>query len=236
MLLDFRRKLQKTFWEGRHLNFRGGLSPLNSAVIQRCGLTGCVSVGRGLSSGNWLGKGLRFCRPAVAWKKKTEIKICNLCGQLQKCQMPDIENSRNTAEKGAEWVTVKQPKNSRKNTRNTRKTAVLTVFRVFRVFFRLFFCCFAVTHSAPFSAVFRLFSMSGIWHLCSWPQRLQIQSTGEKMAEKRKSEEKPIKPSNRRSTPAQGGRGVCETKSPPQKKARQRQKNWPGVRCNFGCI
>ena len=98
---------------------------------------------------------------------------CNLCGQLQKCQMPDIENSRKTAEKGAEWVTVKQPKNSRKNTRNTRKTAVLTVFRVFRVFFRLFFGCFTVTHSAPFSAVFRLFSMSGIWHLCSWPQRFQ---------------------------------------------------------------
>ena len=81
-----------------------------------------------------------------------------------------------TAEKGAEWVTVKQPKNSRKNTRNTRKTvktAVLTVLRVFRVFFRLFFGCFTVTHSAPVSAVFRLFSMSGIWHLCSWPQRLQ---------------------------------------------------------------
>ena len=96
----------------------------------------------------------------------------NLCGQLQRCQMPDIENSRKTAEKGAEWVTAKQPKNSRKNTRNTRKTAVLTVFRVFRVFFRLFFGCFAMTHSAPFSAVFRLFSMSGIWHLCSWPQSL----------------------------------------------------------------
>ena len=85
--------------------------------------------------------------------------------------MPDIENSRKTAEKGAEWVTVKQPKNSRENSRNTRKTAVLTVFRVFRLFSRLFFGCFTVTHSAPFSAVFRLFSMSGIWHLCSWPQR-----------------------------------------------------------------
>ena len=28
--------------------------------------------------------------------------------------MPDIENSRKTAEKRAKWVTVKQPKNSRK--------------------------------------------------------------------------------------------------------------------------
>ena len=63
----------------------------------------------------------------------------------------------------------KQPE----NTRNTRKTVKTAVFRVFRVFFRLFFGCFTVTHSAPFSAVFRLFSMSGIWHLCSWPRRLQ---------------------------------------------------------------
>ena len=101
---------------------------------------------------------------------------CDLCGQLQRCQMPDIENSRKTAEKGAEWVTVKQPKNSRENSRNTRKTAVLTVFRVFRPFSRLVFGCFTVTHSAPFSAVFRLFSMSGIWHLCSWPQRSQYLS------------------------------------------------------------
>ena len=33
--------------------------------------------------------------------------------------MPDIENSRKTAAKGAEWVTVKQLKNSWKNIRNT---------------------------------------------------------------------------------------------------------------------
>ena len=98
---------------------------------------------------------------------------CNLCGQLQRCQMSDIENSRKTAEKGAEWVSVEQPKNSRKNSRNTRKTADFTVFRVFRLFFRLCFGCFTESHSAPFSAVFRLFSMSDIWHLCSWPQRLQ---------------------------------------------------------------
>ena len=43
--------------------------------------------------------------------------VCNLRGHLQRCQMPDIENSRKTAENGAEWVTVKQPKNSRKNSR-----------------------------------------------------------------------------------------------------------------------
>ena len=62
---------------------------------------------------------------------------CNLCGHLQRCQMPDIENSRKAAEKGAEWVTVKQPEKQPKHP----KTAVLTVFRVFRLFFRLFFGC-----------------------------------------------------------------------------------------------
>ena len=106
-------------------------------------------------------------------KNVSKTKHCNLRGHLQRCQMPDIENSRKTAEKGDEWVTVKQPKNSR----NTRKTAVLTAFRpffrVFRLFFRLFFGCFTATHAAPFSAVFRLFSVSGIWHLCRWPRRLQ---------------------------------------------------------------
>ena len=65
-----------------------------------------------------------------------------------------------TAEKGAEWVPVKQPKNSRKDSRNTRKTAVLAIFRVFRLFFRLFFGCFTGTRSARFSAVF-----SAVGHL-----------------------------------------------------------------------
>ena len=60
--------------------------------------------------------------------------------------MPDIENSRKTAEKGAEWVTVKQPRNSRKNTRNTRKTPENSqnscfsgVSGVFPAVFRLFY-------------------------------------------------------------------------------------------------
>ena len=56
----------------------------------------------------------------------------------------------------------KQPEKHPKNSQNNCFSGV-----------SLFFGCFTVTHSAPFSAVFRLFSMSGIWHLCSWPQRLQ---------------------------------------------------------------
>ena len=34
---------------------------------------------------------------------------CNLCGHLQRCQVPDIENSRKTARKGAERVPGKVP-------------------------------------------------------------------------------------------------------------------------------
>ena len=62
----------------------------------------------------------------------------------------------------------------RQGCEGTRK-AVKTVTAVFRVF-RLFFGCFTVTHSAPFSAVCRLFSMLGIWHLCRWLRRLQGQA------------------------------------------------------------
>ena len=76
--------------------------------------------------------------------------------------MPDIENSRKTAEKGAEWVTVKQPKNSQKNSRNTPEKQL----------FGLFFGCVSAVLPAVFRlrcrdplgtlflAVFRLFSMS----------------------------------------------------------------------------
>ena len=77
-------------------------------------------------------------------------------------KLPNLENSRKTAEKGAEWVTAKQPKNSRKNSRNTRKTDVMTVSAVFRLFFGCFTGTLSGTHSAPFAAVFQLFSMSGI--------------------------------------------------------------------------
>ena len=72
--------------------------------------------------------------------------------------MPDIENSRKTAKKGAEWVTVNQPKNSRKNSRKRVKTAVFSgVSAVFRLFYRaplgtLFGCfsaVFNVGHLAP---------------------------------------------------------------------------------------
>ena len=87
---------------------------------------------------------------------------CNLRGHLQRCQMPDIENSRKTAEKGAEWVTVNQPKNSRKNTRNTRKTPESSqnscfsgVSGVFPAVFRLFYRDPLGTLFGCFSAVFQ---------------------------------------------------------------------------------
>ena len=69
--------------------------------------------------------------------------------------MPDIENSRKTAEKGAEWVTVKQLENSRKNSRNAQKTAVLAVFRVFRLFFP---AVFRLLDRDPLGTLFGCFS------------------------------------------------------------------------------
>ena len=74
--------------------------------------------------------------------------------------MPDSRKQPKTAEKGAEWVTVKQPKNSRKN---TRKTAVLTqnscfsgVSGVFPAVFRLFYRDPLGTLFGCFSAVFNV--------------------------------------------------------------------------------
>ena len=90
----------------------------------------------------------------------------------------DLENSRKTAEKGAEWRSCKVPGKQPKNSRTGSQTAEKQLFCTLRVFFRLFFGCFAgtlvVIHeglSAPFSAAFRLFSRSGVRGLCSWSSR-----------------------------------------------------------------
>ena len=72
--------------------------------------------------------------------------------------MPDIEHSQKTAEKGAEWVTVKQPKNSPKNTRNTRKTAVLTVFGCFSGVSGVFPAVFRLFYRDPLGTLFGCFS------------------------------------------------------------------------------
>ena len=92
--------------------------------------------------------------------------------QLQRPRTPDLENSRKTAEKGAEWAPGKVPGKQPKNSRTGSQTAEKQLFCMLRMFFRLFFGCFPGTspgaHSAPFSAVFRLFSRSGVRGLCSW--------------------------------------------------------------------
>ena len=78
-------------------------------------------------------------------------KSCDLCGQLQRCPMPDIENSRKTAEKGAEWVTVKQPKNSRENSpKHPEKQSKQLFFGCFGCFPGCFSACFTVTHGTLF--------------------------------------------------------------------------------------
>ena len=73
------------------------------------------------------------------------------------------ENSR----KRCQGLQVKQPKNSR----NSRKTAG------FRFFLAVFSAVLPALCSGPtrhrFLAAFLLFSMSGTWHPCRWPQRLQ---------------------------------------------------------------
>ena len=67
--------------------------------------------------------------------------------------MPDIENSRKTAERGAEWGHSKQPEKPPEEQPKHPKNSQNSCFWVFRQFFRLFFGCFTVTQSAPFSAV-----------------------------------------------------------------------------------
>ena len=118
----------------------------------------------GLAGGaRWLGsKATKLSRAAKSTPNRgndTKVKTCNLCGHLQRCQMRDIER-----------VPVKQPKKQPEKLRNTQKTVKTAVFSgVFQVFFRLFFGRLTGTPRD----LLRLFSMSGIWHLCRWPQRLQ---------------------------------------------------------------
>ena len=78
---------------------------------------------------------------------------CNLCGQLQRRQMPDIENSRKTAETGAKWVAV----NSRKTAGKTPETPEK---RSKQLFFGCFGClsgCFSAVLPSPTRHPFRLF-------------------------------------------------------------------------------
>ena len=80
---------------------------------------------------------------------------CNLCGHLQRCQMPDIENSRKNSRKkcrvGPGQTAEKQPEKQPKRPKNS---CFDCFSQVFRLFFRLFFGCLTGTHSALFSAVF----------------------------------------------------------------------------------
>ena len=96
--------------------------------------------------------------------------------------MTDIENSRKTAEKDAEWVPgevpVKQPKNSREKLPKQSKQLFFGYFGCFSGCFSAFYW-----HSTrdPLGTVFGCFSAVfnvGHSHLSSWPQRLQALGSG----------------------------------------------------------
>ena len=100
--------------------------------------------------------------------------LCNLCGHLQRCQMPDTENSRKNSRKrcrvGPCKTAEKQPEEEPKHPQNSQNSC----------FFGCFGCssgCFSAVLQGPsrhpFRLFSRLFSVSGIRHLCRWPQRLQ---------------------------------------------------------------
>ena len=110
------------------------------------------------------------------WGPQTYHQPCNLHSQLQKCQMPDIENSRTNSRKGCRVgcgkTAEKQPEKHPKRPKNSQNSCFSGVSGVFSG-------CFSAVlpwpTRHPFRLFCRLFSMSGIWHLCSWPRRLQHQ-------------------------------------------------------------
>ena len=103
------------------------------------------------------------CYVMILWM--TAVLICNLCSHLQRWQMPDIENCRKTAEKGAERVpgqsvsetAEKQPEKQPKQSKQlfSGVSAVLpAVSRLFHqhphgTFFGCFPAAFNVGHLSP---------------------------------------------------------------------------------------
>ena len=87
-------------------------------------------------------------------------------GHLERCQMPDIENRRKTAERTTEWVPGKVPGKQPKNRRKRAETAGKQLFCLFWLLSGCFSAVFQHVTRNPlklfFSAVFRLCSMSGI--------------------------------------------------------------------------
>ena len=92
-----------------------------------------------------------------------ESLSCNLCGHLERRQMPDIENSRKTAQEGAEWVPGKVPASSQEQPQKQPKESKQLFFgwcgcipavlprthSARRAFVRSFPAAFIVGHLAP---------------------------------------------------------------------------------------
>ena len=72
-----------------------------------------------------------------------ETQCCDLCGQLQRRQMPDIENSRKNSRKGCRVghgkAAKKQPEKHPKHPQNGQNSCFSGVSGVFPAVFRLFY-------------------------------------------------------------------------------------------------
>ena len=144
----------------------------------------CTCVYLHYTSGKKLLALQRICRQEAWHLRLTFLRLCwsiNMSVHTKCLDGIGLQSPRPPTEvpNARRW---KQPKDSRKGCRvghgkaakkQPEKQPKHPKNSAFRLFFQLFFGCFTVTHPAPFSAVFRRFSMSGIWHLCWWPRRLQ---------------------------------------------------------------
>ena len=121
---------------------------------------------------------LRSQGPAACWPSKrrsarlplavaSKIAISAAIYRGAKCQKQP-ENCRKGCRVGHNKTAETQPEEQPKHPKKQSK-------QLFFGYFGCFAGCFSAVLPRPHRHPFRLFSVSGIWHLCRWPQRLQIQ-------------------------------------------------------------
>ena len=158
------RKLNTNFFFS---NFSGaaGISRQNPGISRQKSLISLVS--RHIS--NFLAPTRSRGRPLPHWKISGPkslglgsfffpdlFKPCNLCGQLQRCQMPDIENSRKGCRLGHGKTAETQPEKHPKHPKNSQNSCFSGVSGVSPAVFRLFYRDPLGTLFGCFSAVFNV--------------------------------------------------------------------------------